>query len=211
MDGEKRTKTTHNIHFFFLNFYTIDIWTLSPERIADCLALEGKINYSMHFSRNLWQNRFHGDRDLRTSLDIFFKRVVLIMKIYTDRNWVIVKDKKKTHQMFVRITCIICLCVFTVAMEVLFFLAQWTVHSVTPRPTLTLNQFKRPKVVVALPGKAVPWNTRKWPVLSFTPDGRGLLFSINWYVAILFTGYIYCLDMEKYRMRSNLSTAYNHS
>lgn len=45
MDGEKRTKTTQNIHFFFLNFYTIDIWTLSPERIADCLALEGKINY----------------------------------------------------------------------------------------------------------------------------------------------------------------------
>lgn len=43
------------------------------------------------------------------------------MKIYTDRNWVIVKDKKKNHQMFVRITCIICLCVFTVAMEVLFF------------------------------------------------------------------------------------------
>lgn len=25
MDGEKRTKTTQNIHFFFLNFYTIDI------------------------------------------------------------------------------------------------------------------------------------------------------------------------------------------
>lgn len=131
------------------------------------------------------------------------------MKIYTDRNWVIVKDKKKP-QMFVRITCIICLCVFTVAMQVLF-LTQWTVHSVTPRPTLNLNQFKCPRVMVALPGKAVPWNTRKWPVLSFTPDGRGLLFSINWYVAILLTDYIYWLDMEKYRMRSNLSTAYNHS
>lgn len=62
--------------------------------------------------------------------------------------------------MFVRITCIICLCVFTVAMEVLFFWLNEQ-SSVTPRPTLNLNQFKCPRVVVALPGKAVPWNTRK--------------------------------------------------
>lgn len=132
------------------------------------------------------------------------------MKIYTDRNWVIVKDKKNPPNVRANNVYYMFMCIHRCNGSTIF-LAQWTVHSVTPRPTLNLNQFKCPRVVVALPGKAVPWNTRKWPVLSFTPDGRGLLFSINWYVAILFTGYIYCLDMEKYRMRSNLSTAYNHS
>lgn len=38
---------------FLLEFLHNRYLNTFPERIADCLALEGKINYSMHFSRNL--------------------------------------------------------------------------------------------------------------------------------------------------------------
>lgn len=42
------------------------------------------------------------------------------MKIYTDRNWVIVKDKKKPPNVRAN-NVYYMLCVFTVAMQVLFF------------------------------------------------------------------------------------------